>query len=81
MILISSCFQRCQNYQLCQQGNRANLFVGAETMALLNGEHEIRVVISVWDVSDYIKKTSTKIKYKNLATVRTTSTTGWKMNG
>jgi len=50
-------------------------------MALLNGEHEIRVVISVWDVSDYIKKTSTKIKYKNLATVRTTSTTGWKMNG
>jgi len=44
-------------------------------MALLNGEHEIRVVISVWKVSDCIKKMFAKIKYKNMANVRTTAMT------
>jgi len=50
-------------------------------MALLNGEHEILVVIRVWKVSDCIKKTFTKIRYKNMATVRKTAMTGQKMNG
>jgi hypothetical protein len=50
-------------------------------MALLNGLHEIRVVISVWQVSDCIKKIFAKIKYKNMANVRTISMTGRKMNG
>jgi len=50
-------------------------------MALLNGKHEILAVISVWKVDDCIKEIFTKIKYKIMATVRTTAMTGQKMNG
>jgi uncharacterized protein (DUF1330 family) len=50
-------------------------------MALLNGQYEIRVVICMWKVSNCMKKIFEKIKYKNMANVRTNAMTGRKMNG